>query len=234
MTWASVDDMKNAVSEIVSNGRKVCYASCCSDLQTQEQHRQHNLHQQLNSYRLEAIASQNEEVANAAFLMQEIVSCLLHSLQMWLLIKNEEMTDAWNELVEAQDSLQLVLRFIQTEEIQDWYMRLLALEKLLFPPQQFVSISHSFGRAQCNICMAVYGDCDHVAGQLYMGQLCVKQLRDCGPMRHIAIVDSPRDKGCRWTEIKLDGFTQCTLTLRLRACADGEQPNFRGCVLRSR
>jgi len=79
----------------------------------------------------------------------------------------------------------------------------LAAEKLLFPLQQFVSVSHYFGCAECTICDKVYGECEHVAGRLYMGQLCVKRFRDISGANHIAFVDHPRDKGFRLLELSV-------------------------------
>src|SRR5947209_7378650 len=102
--------MEREVRELVDNGLRVCYGSCCHELQTQEQHRQHVLIQKLEKYREQAIETQNENQANAAYVYLDIAATLLHHLQMWLLLKSDRMGEAWDQLVEAQDSLKCALR----------------------------------------------------------------------------------------------------------------------------
>jgi hypothetical protein len=232
--WASVENMKWEVSESVGNGLRLCYASCCSDLQTEEQHRQYACYQRVDKHRQEAIAAQDEEQANAAFIAQTIVGGLVNNLQLWLLMKADRMDEAWNELVEAQDSLRCAIRFVQTELLHHWYMELLTLERLLFPPQQFMSDSHYWDYAICGICEKVYGDCHHIAGRLYMGQMCVKRPHQIVGVNHVAIVEHPRDKGCRITKFKHDGHMYCTLTRRRLEQADEKRGDFEACILRAR
>jgi hypothetical protein len=232
--WASIQAMGQEVRESVWTGYRHCYASCCHDLQTQEQHRQHALLQKLERYRNQAIEAQDESQANAAFVNLNIVAAALHHLQLWLLIKADRMEEAWDQLVEAQDSMLCALRFVTNDFLDHWYLELLALERLLFPPQQFVSDSHYWDYAICGICEKVYGDCGHVAGCLYMGQMCVKRPHQIIGVNHVALVEHPRDKGCRVTKFKRDGFMHCTLTYRELEKADGKRGNIEACILRAR
>jgi hypothetical protein len=229
-----VEEMEREVRESVENGLLVCYGSCCHELQTQEQHRQYALIQKLEKYREQGIEDQNEQQANAAFIYLNIAAALLHHLQLWLLLKSDRMDEAWDQLVEAQDSLRIALRFVQDDALRRWYMELLAAEKLLFPPQRFVSSAHYFGYAECTICGKVYGECEHVEGRLYMGHMCVKHFCDIGDLDHFAIVDYPRDKGCRWTKVKRDGYMYCTLTLRQLEKAGEERGDAEVSLLRAR
>jgi threonine aldolase len=135
--WATVEDMEREVRESVENGLLICYGSCCHELQTREQHRQHALVQKLERYLEQGIQAQNERQANAAFIYLNVAATLLHNLQLWLLLKSDRMNEAWDQLVEAQDSLRSALRFVQDDALRHWYMELLAAEKLLFPPQRF-------------------------------------------------------------------------------------------------
>jgi hypothetical protein len=234
MEWASVAEMRKEVSEGFKEGSRYCYASCGHELQTKQQHRIHDLMQRVEKYRQEAIAVQDEEAANAAFVALCIVEGLLNHLQLWLMLKSERMEEAWDQLVEAQDSVQIALRFVQSEWLRHWYMELLALEKLLFPPQRFVSSSYTFGHAECTICGKVYGECDHIAGRLYVGQICGKRICEPGHIRHVAIVEQPSDKGCRWTSVKRDGYMYCTLTHRQLKEAADDRGNVEACVMRRR
>ncbi len=234
MEWATIEDMEREVREAVENGRLICYGSCCHDLQTEEQHRQHALIQKLERYRDQGIKARNENQANAAFIYLNIAAALLHQLQLWLLIKTDRMEEAWNELVEAQECLQCALRFVEDAMLQHWNMELLAAEKLLFPPQQFVSTSDYFSYATCSICEKVYGECGHVAGRLYMGQICSLVIHDVVGVNHVALVDHPRDKGCRLVKVKRDGYMHCTLTYRQLEKAGDDRGNAEGILLRTR
>ena len=141
------------------------------------------------------------------------------------------MEEAWEQLVAAQDSLRCALRFVENAVLEDWYIRLLALERVLFPPQQFVSAGHTIGYMECTICGMIYGECDHVACRLYMGQMCQKRVCEIGP-DHVALVDNPRDKGCRLTKIKRDGYMYCTLTRRQLEKAGDDRGDAEMCILR--
>ena len=234
MEWTSVKEMNMEVNQTVTNGLRLCYASCCHDLQIQEQHRQHALLEKLDKYRDQAVEEGNEEQANAAYINLNIVEAALNYIQLWLLVKDDRMEEAWDQLVDAQRSLECALKFIRNDLLQRLQMELLALERLLFPPQQFVSSSLYFGFAECTICDKVYGECDHVAGRLYMGKMCAKRVREIGNVDHVALVDSPLDKGCRRTKVKRDGYMYCTLTYRQMEEAGDDRGDAELLVIRSR
>lgn len=113
MEWATIEDMSAEVRESVENGLLICYGSCCHELQIQEQHRQHALVQKLEKYHGQGIEAQNERQANAAFIHLNVAATLLHHLQMWLMLKSDRMEEAWNQLVEAQDSLKCALHLFR-------------------------------------------------------------------------------------------------------------------------
>jgi hypothetical protein len=230
--WASVEEMQREVFAVVENGNRVCFASCCHELQTQEQYRQYALLQRLERYREQAIEAQSEEQANAAFIHMNIVDGLVSHLELLLLLKADRMEEAWNELVKAQDNLRCALRFLQNESLYHWYNETLALEHLLFPCQQFVSAGHFFGYSECTICDKEYGECDHVASRLYMGRLCQQRVHDIKP-DHLAFVDDPCDKGCRVSKIKREGYMYCTLTLRQLKKADDNDGDAKVIILRA-
>ena len=52
--------------------------------------------------------------------------------------------------------------------------KMLAIEKLIFPPQKFTSWGIVFRSRLCSICGSEYGegDCDHLVGKPYMGEIC--------------------------------------------------------------
>lgn len=66
-----------------------------------------------------------------------------------------------------------------------------------------------------------------------MGRMCGKRVREIGAVDHVALVDHPRDKGCRWTRVKRDGYMYCTLTNRRLEEAGDDRGDAEACVLRA-
>jgi hypothetical protein len=231
MEWESVEEMQEMVRQTVEGGYRLCYASCCSKLQIIERDNLATIHHKLEKYRDEGISAQKETQANAAFVNLCFVDAIIGYLQLWLLIKEDRMDEAWGQLVEAQELLQCALRFVSNKTFQNCLRELVTLEHLLFPPQQFLSSSHYFSCAICTICNSEYGECDHVAGRLYMGQECVRQIHEITGADHIAFVENPRDKRCRWTKVRKNGFMYCTLTFRQLEKADPNRGDAEACIL---
>jgi hypothetical protein len=65
-----------------------------------------------------------------------------------------------------------------------------------------------------------------------MGQLCQQRVHNIEP-DHLAFVDNPRDKGCRVTKIKREGYMYCTLTLRQVKKADDNDGDAEVIILRA-
>lgn len=76
--------------------------------------------------------------------------------------------------------------------------RLDKLEKLIFPPQVYLSIGTVVHRKFCSICNDDYAKCDHIAGRPYWGEFCHTILKDVVP-DHVGIVEQPANKLCRVT-----------------------------------
>ncbi len=71
------------------------------------------------------------------------------------------------------------------------------IEKLIFPPQTFLSTGLLVGSQECSICNEEYENCNHIKGKPYMGELCRCIIKDIIELNHLAIVKNPADKGCR-------------------------------------
>jgi hypothetical protein len=81
---------------------------------------------------------------------------------------------------------------------------LVAIEKIIFPPQSFVSSGLVVRHQICSICGAEYGGCDHLAGKPYWGRFCCIITRGIEG-NHVALVKQPADKGCRVTHFAVEG-----------------------------
>ena len=89
-----------------------------------------------------------------------------------------------------------------------------AIERLIFPPQVFLSAGMIVGSQKCSICRKEYDDCAHVKGRVYMGRFCTVTLT---PSRidHVGIVENPADKRCRITKFSTEGGDRNRMSWRV-------------------
>jgi hypothetical protein len=131
---------------------------------------------------------------------------------MWAFLKAGEFDEAWNQLILAQQSAIDAMRAHSGfQHLKEHNLRLESIEKLVFPPQVFVSAGWLVGRQECSICGSIYGECDHLAGKPYMGQFCAIIARDL-IADHTAIVENPADKRCRVTRFSAPGGMRNRMT----------------------
>ena len=137
---------------------------------------------------------------------------------MWLFLKEEEPSSAWDKLVEAQTAVQAAPRAHRTFRqgaVASYGHRLEELERVLFPPQIFMSVGLLVNRYECSICEDNYDDCEHLMGEPYMGRFCVLIVREGAELDHVSIVDAPRDKKCRITTFQDGSLMRDAMTLRV-------------------
>ena len=153
----------------------------------------------IESTKNEFIEAQNEEKANLWLSAEELCTAIACCVQMFLDLKANKPDFAWNRLVDAQDHAHWscdkshLLNGIPSEYVS--YFN--ALEKILFPPQTFTSIS-VVASTKCGICDSPLPECDHIRGSAYMGMRCTEVITPIS-VDHVAIVDHPADKRCRIT-----------------------------------
>jgi hypothetical protein len=81
----------------------------------------------------------------------------------------------------------------------------------------FMSSGMIIEESHCSICGQEYGDCTHLTGKAYMGEICQRIIKKCTPLE-VSIVDHPADKRCYAEKISHKGKMRDVLTWR-------EQPN---------
>ena len=167
-----------------------------------------------------AIESRNEEIANLMLGCECVATALRCELQMWVALKKEDPHAAWDSLIAAQSAAASAARthpslqdFIRHEE------RLLLIQELIYPRQVFTSIGGEVTRAQCSICDAAYGACDHIRGRAYMGEFCCRIIQKM-KLSEVSLVEEPADKRCRVTKMSLNGTMRDTLTWRATQVED--------------
>ena len=105
----------------------------------------------------------NEE-ANLTFCLEQSLQSIQYELQMLINIKEDNMNEAWNNLVKAQVTYESVARNCPYESISaNGYMRKLEYyEKILFPGMMFASIGGIIKKRHCSICNESYNKCNHI------------------------------------------------------------------------
>ncbi len=210
--WDSTAAMLRDAESVVQQCLPLTYASCDAQLQSDAINTLNDLAGKVNVFRQSAAEKLDEFAANTAFVCARYIGGVGRFLEMWLRFKSDEMNTAWNCLVDAQSEVNCALRFCDDGTLRYLAQSLQNAEGLLFPPQQFVSSSLSYTSSVCTICDGVYGECGHVAGRLYLGVMCSERLNNGVQLGHLALVDSPADKGCRVTEFQNGVHMHCSLT----------------------
>ena len=199
----------------IQNAEVLLSIARCSTLQKPAIESLSDLKDTIGRMKTEAISEKQEEIANILLGYERCVDILIHELKMWVLLKQEDPDKAWNELVAAQDAAIYAVRSHRGfEHVIRHYRRLEQIEKLVFPPQVFVSSGMLIQREDCSICGRDFEDCDHLAGMPYMGKFCYAIVKECD-FDHVAVVESPADKCCRVTEFDVDGGTRNRMTWRI-------------------
>ena len=141
-------------------------------------------------------------------------------LEVWINLKLDQPDAAWEALVAAQEEIGCGMRLRPNASFREVPELLRDMERLLFPAQVFVSSAIKYESAECSACGSVYGECDHLAGELNMGEMCVAVVRNVLGIDHVAIVKQPDNKRCRCPTWPDGDVQRCCFTHRVVAQAD--------------
>jgi hypothetical protein len=213
--WSTREEMLKAADDVLKDALGYGYVSIGSELQEEAIARVEGLQSKIEQYRKDAITQKDEESANLAWIVGRFADGIHQFLSIWLHIKNDQMESAWDALINAQGNLESALKLRHAEGLSRLNHNLHAIEKLLFPPCSFISSSILYGSTKCSICGSEYGECDHVSGRLYMGEMCCQVVRNILSVDHVAIIDDPEDKRLRFPAL-VNGEDRCSLTRRKR------------------
>jgi len=140
------------------------------------------------------------EAANQMLAFGCMIKSVRSELAMWIRLKEEKWDSAWDRLVDAQDYARDARKAHEIAEnlnYKNHLSKLLTIEKVVFPPQVFMSPGMLVERFECSICGKTYADCEHIEGESYNGEFCNRVADEIGAMREVSIVDEPADKKAR-------------------------------------
>jgi hypothetical protein len=165
------------------------------------------------------IEEKDEDSANTLLSIENFCLALRSEMFMWIELKKGESNEAWNHLIEAQNWVKASTqaKYLERLHQEEYIEKLHQIENVVFPPQQFTSLSMLVKDVKCSICNEKYGKCKHIAGKAYMGQLC-SELVIKFEIQHTAFVSYPFDKKSRFPEMLRDGKWVDYMTWKERRC----------------
>lgn len=216
-----IDELNNRIQEVEAYN----FITRDSELQREACDKIDALLGQLSGLKGEAIAILDENMANTLLGFECVARYLKASITMWILLKAGDPDEAWHKLVDAQGELADAARaapgFAHAAEIAE---NMLAIEKLIFPPQKFTSWGIVFRSRLCSICRGEYGegDCTHLVGKPYMGEICHTRVLEFERADHLAFVTHPADKHSRVVSFSVPSGRKNRMTLKVEPAADDD------------
>jgi hypothetical protein len=208
-------DQINHFNSVIRECETFCFLPRDSELQRDARTKLQNLSAECHSLKSAAIGMHDENLANLFLGYECVIDCLHSELSMWILLKEENPDAAWDRLIAAQMAADAAARAHSGfSHLQHQSERLESIERLIFPPQVFVSAGLIVRYQECSICGAEYGYCEHLAGKPYCGEFCCIVTKDI-EANHIAVVDDPADKRCRITHFDVEGGKRNRMTWKV-------------------
>jgi hypothetical protein len=208
----NVKRLHNQVDEVLREGTKLCFLVRDTDLQQAHVEKLNLLRKEASQ--VKSMCINDEDSANLILALEYSLEAQLNELNMWLALKKNEAGMAWGYLVDAQSATQWAIRAHRVAETSSTNQeRLMLVERLIFPPQLFLSTGMVVKEDLCSICGSIYGECDHIIGRPYNGELCFRKITKL-EVQEVSLVDHPANKHCRILFIEEEGMKRDYLTWR--------------------
>lgn len=159
----------------------------------------------LKTKRIDEAKQLNNDLANGFASFELVADSMINEFQMWVAIKEGNFNDAWDFLIDSQDS---AIRAIQAHDVNahliGYIKRLELFEKIFFPPQLFLSDRSIISQSSCSICKKDMQECEHIKGKFYMGEQCCEVIGKIESINGFDFVMEPANKKCR-VLVTIDG-----------------------------
>lgn len=214
MSWSTVEAFQQEMEATISECQRFMYITRAVEDQRATVETLRVLLEKLRTEKQVAIANRAEEWANLLLLNESITSMFYEFGRMWVFIKEDEMNQAWDSLVSAQIAIRDAILVRSEPALESLNERLHIIEKTLFPPLIFNSPGFVAEASECSICRSEYGECEHVKGRVYMGQIC-SRIYTKFTIVEFSMVDDPANKHCRVLSFHKDGVTRDWMTWKV-------------------
>lgn len=205
----------NEFNEMVAIAQRKAFITIGIEIQKEEIEVLENYRSELLELKKEYVAKSLENEANLVFCIENSLKVLQYELEMLVHIKEDKMSEAWGNLVNAQVIFGTVVRNypFNAQFLKGYIERLSNYEKLLFPELHFQSAGGIIKKSKCSICNKDFQKCDHIKGKLYMGEMCCRIITEM-ELEEVSFVENPANKHCRVLTIESDGEKIDIMTLR--------------------
>ncbi len=213
MTWESFDELQREMNQTIDRCKKFLYVTRGKEFQEEVIVQLQSLLDKIRTAKNQAIEDRVEQWANSLLLCECITNAFLEFAKMWVEIKNDEMDRAWESLINAQMAMRdatLVRDDPQLCKFNEW---LHSIESVMFPSPMFTSIGYTVESAECSVCGQEYGECGHIKGRVYLGQICACIISKC-TLNEVSLVADPANKHCRALSVGEGGLMRNFMTWR--------------------
>ena len=174
-----------------------CFATRAKEFQVQAREKLKVLEAKAHALKKRAISYEAEDSANKLLSFQEMVNAIINELSMWIALKDDDADLAWDSLVNAQMAVLTAMQaHSAASHLDNYSIHLSILERHLFPKQMFASPGMIIKEARCSICKEEYGECDHLVGKPYMGEICGREIIHVD-LKEVSLVEKPANKHAR-------------------------------------
>lgn len=202
-------------NEVVDKAQKMAIFTIGIELQKIEIEDLQLYIDKLSVQREEFATKNNGNETNLIYCFERLAMIIQSEIKMLVSLKEDEMSQAWDILVDCQVHLGTVIRNypFESDHLENYLQRLHNYEKTLFPKMIFNSYGGFVKESHCSICKSDYGDCDHIKGKLYNGKMCTRNITEV-ELEEVSMVENPANKHCRALFIEENGVKIDLLTKR--------------------
>lgn len=185
-------------SETANDLQKFCFITRAKELQLEACAKLDALREKASKIKAEVVRYRDEDAANAMLSFEEMITSLFSELRMWIALKDDNADSAWNYLVSAQYAARVAMQAHSVASHLNGYVNhLYVLEQVLFPPLAFFSPEMVIEQSKCSICGQEYGECEHIVGKAYMGEICTRIIEQIKEIKEVSLVTEPANKRAR-------------------------------------
>lgn len=201
----SLNKIREDYDEFIDGCAKFNFYTRSTDIQKEKINECEQYILLLKGYKAQAIDKQDEYTANLLFHFQCMINAMAASLKTWVSMKANAFHEAWCNLVDAQEYIEIALKVADYSGIRNMQNQLKEMESALFPGWAlYNSPGHTETIGKCSICGCSFIQCDHIENNIYLGRLCQRVDREIIEVHHSALVKNPKDRRCIITKISGD------------------------------
>jgi len=186
------------------------------ELQKKEVDSLEALSNKIEQAKIKSIKEENNDKSNFLLCLELSIEAVKNELLLIIALKEDKPDIAWDCLITAQNLISLSIRNhpFNGDYLLGYAQKLYLYEQTLFPKMMFASRGCVVRKSKCSICKKKYGDCEHIKGYAYMGELCIEITNGIVSFEEISLVENPEDKRCRIISFNENGKNYDVFSLR--------------------